>query len=287
MAGHYADESIHAKAALARCVASLGPNAEDCRRLALIKMQAALRLGFLDDARESLPRVESLADDASSPIMQSDALLLLLRSQSALGTSASASNVVERVRALGQATGEARLDPINRAKALLSLAESRLRAGDPAEAQHWIDQALALQQPGDRSTPARLMGAVGRSLMGVALLQRGETDRAAVWMHEAQQVFAQVMGPEHPLTQIFSLNVALCLEAQGHAAAALSLVQSAEPVLRQAFSADSPAYRDVKALMVRMQSATARDVPAALTPARAPVDPRLHRRATSNVEFFS
>ena len=286
-AGRFADESIHDKAALGRCVVSLGPNAEDCRRLVLIKMNASLRLGFLDDAREALPFVEALADDASSPRMQADALLLLLRLRSALGTPASGSNLAERVRTLGQASGDASLDPINRAKALLVLAESRLREGDPAEAQRWIEQALALQRPGDRSTPARQMGAVGKSLMGVALLQRGEADKAVVWMHEAQEIFSQVMGPEHALTQLFSLNVALCLEAQGHVPAALSLVQSAEPVLQRAFSADSPAYLHIKALLRRLQSANAREATAALSPARAPIDPRSHRGTTSNVEFFS
>jgi hypothetical protein len=103
---------------------------------------------------------------------------------------------------------------------------------------------MAAQQGGGPAAP--LLGAVGKSLLGVACLQLGRTEEALVWMKPGQEELAAVSGTDHPLTALFALNLASALHAAGRVDAAREIVERAEPVLLRSLGADAPTFVRVK-----------------------------------------
>ena len=86
------------------------------------------------------------------------------------------------------------------------------------------------------------------------------------------------LGPKHPLTLLFALNAALALEDLGRHNEALTVVLSAEPVLRESFGTDAPMFIRVQQLKSRLQSPM---IARRIAPQGAPTG---HRNP---VDFFS
>jgi len=256
-AGRYAEGLAHIQTALPRCDAALGPNDDACRRLFFNRMRLLARLGWTVQARAETPRLRALADDPTSPLLQIEALLQWFRIESLAEPGQGATALFERVRAFGESGPEVPVPSALKAKALLALAEARLLAGDPVAARRWIEQARAHRARGGDAPRADVLEAVSRSLEGVALLQERRADDAVVRMREAQRDFEALFGAEHALARMFSLNVALALEARGRTEEALGVVSRAEAALKRALGADAPVFARVAALRARLQSAAA------------------------------
>ncbi|HEY2929478.1 tetratricopeptide repeat protein, partial [Piscinibacter sp.] len=252
-AGHYSEGLSHVLAALPHCAKALGSNEERCRRLLLGKMQFMLRLGMTQRAQEEVPLVDALSEDRTSPTLQAEALFLTFRLESALGTSPRQRALFERVRTFGESGSEVPVNPTLKARALLALAESRLLSGDPSGAQQWVMRASTLQRSDSGGTTAIVLGAVSKSLMGVALLQSARQDEALKQLRRAQGELSEVLGAEHPLPQLVSLNIALALDALGRTEDAVALVVVADPILRKSMGADAPTYLRVLKLKARLQ----------------------------------
>jgi serine/threonine protein kinase/tetratricopeptide (TPR) repeat protein len=247
-AGRYAKALNHLVESVRACEASLGPNEEWCRRLLLTKTRVMLRLGHAQLPADEVRKIEALAGDDADPILQAEALLLLLRRETMLGASARQQAVFERVRVLGMSETPVAVFPVLKIRALLGLAEAQLMLGDAAAALPWIERSLASQRGADGKVAPTLFAAVARSLMGIAQLQQGRSQESLQSLELAHADFAQALGPRHPLTLLFSLNTAAALDQLGRTAEARALVDAAEPVLRSALGETAPTYLRVRSL---------------------------------------
>ena len=247
-AGRQADLLEHVIAALAKCISDLGPNYVDCRELMFRKVDVMLRLGLAPGAVGDLPALEALARDSTSPLLGAGALLLMLRLEAAVGSTAQVAELSERVRSLVESYASVKLSENYKIKALLTLAEMKLRVNDPTSAERWIGQALAFQRRSDGSVPRTMSGALTKSLQGISLVQRGRAADALASLLSARDDLSQLLGPDHPTTQAFSLNVAIALELVGRPRDALALVERAEPLLRKAMGADAPTHLRISEL---------------------------------------
>jgi tetratricopeptide (TPR) repeat protein len=266
-AGAYSRALSVVEAAGPRCVRLIGPDAEDCRLLLLRKGIVLMRLGWRDRAIAELPRIAVIARDAESPYLRTEALLLELRIEALRGATGSEPSSFDEVRRFGESGDAVSIKPVFKAAALLALAEAKLRAGQAQDAQRWAEQALELGPRG----PTR---AIGRSLLGVALLQRGEAERALEQMKLAEADFEASLGANHPMTRLFGINQALALQQLNRDEDALAVMRLSQPVLEGAFGRDSPTLARVLALRVRLERAS--------TPRTLPV-----RDSQGMIEFFS
>ena len=244
-AGAYARALAEVEVAEPRCTTAIGAGAEDCRMLLLRKGVVLLRLGWLDRAIGELPRIRDIARDARSPYAQTEALLLGLRLESAMGQPGIGAASFDEVRRLGESGDAVAIMPAFKAAALLALAESRLRSGDARDAQRWAEQAMNL-------VPSGPTAAIGRALLGVTLLNQGKASFAIEQMQLATKDFISLLGAEHPMTRLFSLNEALALEQLGRRDEALALVDRAQPILLRALGADCPTYSRLLELRARL-----------------------------------
>lgn len=252
-AGSYARALSEVEASLPRCVDSLGPEAEYCRLLLLRKGVILYRVGRIDEAAQTLPRIEAIARDEQSPYLRNEALLLGVRLQSLANPRATPA-FFDEVRRFGESGDEIAMHPAFKAAALLGLAESRLRKDDPDDARRWAERALQLESGG-------MVAAVGRSLLGVALSRQGRDDEALQQMQQSATAFDAILGPDHPMTQLFALNRVLELERLQRRPEAVDLLKRAEPVLRRAFGAESPTYTRVEQIRRRLESGAASTAP--------------------------
>jgi tetratricopeptide (TPR) repeat protein len=251
-AGRWAESLEQTKAALPRCVADLGPNHSECRELMFYKANAMLRLGMTRVASD-LPSLQAMADDQKSPALGADTLLLMLKVESLTGTPVRQAAAFERLRSLIESAEGIKFGPGFRARAMLVLADAKLRADDEADAERWIGKALALLRRDDGSLPASLSVAVAKSLQGVALLRRGRSADAFESLQAARDDASKLLGPDDPMTRLFSLNAALALETLGRIDEALALVEQAGPPLHKAMGSDAPTYLRVKELQGRLE----------------------------------
>ncbi len=244
--GAYARALDEVQVVQPRCVETIGEHSEYCRLLILRKGVILLRLGFVNQAVSTLPRINAIARDDQSPYLRSEALLLGLRLES-VGDPHVSPPSFEDVRRFGESGDSVAIKPVFKVAALMGLAEVRLRSGDAAGAQRWSEQALGLEPRG-----ATL--AIGRSLLGLALLQQRQTERALEQMQLAAKDFDSYLGPDHPMTQLFALNRVLTLEQLGRRSEAMVLLDRAQPILLRALGSNAPTYVRALALRSRLMS---------------------------------
>jgi hypothetical protein len=217
--------------------------------------------------------------------LAADTLLLILKVESAAGTPDRQTAVFERVRSLVESDAGARFGPGFRARAMLVLAEIRLRARDTTEGERWIGKALAVQRRDDGTMPATLSAAIAESLQGIARLQRGRSAEALDSLRAAQGDVSKLFGPNDLVTNLFSLNTALALDALGRSSEALAIVEQAEPALRQAMGIDAPTYLHVKELQNNLERTVASGV---LSPRNAgPAGPGAGVSKHPRIDFFN
>ncbi len=246
--GKYSQALIAAEGALPRCIAAYGADEQYCRILFLAKTKSLLRLGYIARAMQDMPRIASLANDSTSPVLQVNALLQQFRLMSYQSDKAALQPLFDRVRAFAESGEHSSFRSTFKAAALLALAESRLRAADPIQAKRWITAAAErLASSGQQRKPS-VFDAVGNTLMGVALLQQGRADSALEVLLVAQALFDKVLGEGHPMAHFYALNRAVVLARLGRPAEATELLMHADPVLREAFGNDAPAYARVARL---------------------------------------
>jgi eukaryotic-like serine/threonine-protein kinase len=252
-AGRYFEAISDARAAEPRCISVLGPKDDLCGRLLIGRVQAEFRLGggalsAADDAR-----MDELIDNQASPALAFDALQWKFSYEVAKGPSPRLQSLFERMRAFGESSGEeVKFNALIKAKALLALADARLRVGDGAAARLWIDKALSLVPDGDRSPGALMIRGVGQVLGGVAALREGRSQAAIAAMRLGLDDVSAVRGREHPLTQLFALNLAAALHAAGRTGEALRVHAQAEVVLRRALGESSATFGRVQRLASRL-----------------------------------
>lgn len=263
-AGAYSRALALAEAAEPRCARVVGLDSHECRLLSLRKGVILLRLGRIDLAIAALPRLVEISRDVQAPYTQSEAMLLRLRIESASNPSGSPSSFDE-VRHFGESDATVAIKPVFKVAALLGLSESRLHGGDAAEAQRWAEQALSLNPRGSTL-------AVGRSLLGVAMVAQGKLDQGLEAMRLAAKDFEGSLGENHPMTQLFALNQVLSLERMGKRTEALALLDRAQPVLLKGFGEGAPTYARVLALRARLEYATSRPSVGAKRPAQGTIE---------------
>lgn len=252
--GAYARALAEVQLVQPHCVETIGENSEYCRLLLLRKGVILLRLGLVDQAVSTLPRINAIARDDQSPYLRSEALLLGLRIESAGSPSVSPSSY-EDVRRFGESGDAVAIKPIFKVAALMGLAEVCLRRGDPSDAQRWSERALKLEPRG-----AAL--AIARSLLGLALLQERQAEKALEQLQLAAADFDNHLGPSHPMTQLFALNRVLALERLGRHSDAVALLDRAQPILLKSLGRDAPTYVRVVALRSRLTSGASTRAPA-------------------------
>ena len=252
-AGRYAEANDHIRQALPRCSASMGPNHEGCRRLLVTRMLVLLRLGLLEEARSVLPSFETLMSEQSSPALKTDSELVVLRVESMTGRSPRQEVLLKKVAAFGQSGAEVRVNPALKIRALLAVGESHLLLGDVDLASESLDRALNLDWPGRSAPQARLLYAVGRSLKAIATVEGGDPNGAIALFLKSQEDFTSVLGARHPLGLLFKLNMAIALDRIGRNAEASAIVDEAQPVLRAAYGAESPAFARIERLRLRLR----------------------------------
>ncbi|MEO8808045.1 MAG: serine/threonine-protein kinase [Burkholderiaceae bacterium] len=256
-AGRFAQALGLADAALPRCAEVLGAQEQSCRYLFLKRAQTLVRLGRIDTAVDGLTRLQAMAADQTLPFLQIEALLLELRIRAMNPGAPELPALFERVRAFGESGAEVTMKPTFKVAALLALADQRLRMRDPDQAQLWIEKAMAvLGERGGQGSALRF-AATGQLLRGVAQLQQGRPEEALVSMTAARDRSAEVSGPGHAITQLYSLNIALALEQLERSSEAVAIVRHAEPVLREALGADAPTYQELLSLLRRLESRAA------------------------------
>ncbi|MEO8058219.1 MAG: serine/threonine-protein kinase [Burkholderiales bacterium] len=251
-AGRFAQALSATEAAVPRCIDAHGADEQYCRMLRLKRWQMLQRLGFVDRALAEVSHIAALANDPTSPVLQIDALLLQFRLQAAKSSASDLKPLFERVRSFGESGADVAFRPTFKAAALLTLAEARLRAHDPEQARHWIEAATERLAPPGQPQKKGMFDAVAQALLGIALIEQGNAERGLESLQRAQTTFGQILGPEHPMTQLYLLNNAIALVQLGRADEALALVSRADPVLREAFGADAPVYARVLRLRTRL-----------------------------------
>jgi hypothetical protein len=93
-------------------------------------------------------------------------------------------------------------------------------------------------------------------LQGFIFMQHGRSTDALKSFIAARDDISLATGPEHPLAQLYSLNVAIALEIMGRNKEGLAVVNFAEPILRRSMGADAPTYLRVIELRNRLQQET-------------------------------
>jgi hypothetical protein len=165
------------------------------------------------------------------------------------------------------------------------MADTRLRAKDPVDAQRWIDAAFALQRRDDGTVPRTMRSALAKSLKGISLLQFGKTADALESLLAAQDELSKLIGADHPTTSLYSLNVAIALEALGRTKDALVVVEHAEPLLRKSMGVDAPTYLRVKQLQNRLQQIALIEVP--VRPGSSPRESGVNADNHLSTDFYS
>jgi tetratricopeptide (TPR) repeat protein len=283
-AGRLAESLNQVLTALPSCVADLGPNHAECRELMFSKINVMLQLGMAQRASEDLSSLEVIANDQTSPALATGTLLLILKLSAAAGMAEVQAASFERVRSVVEPGAAVALSRSLKTKALLALAEARLRGNDPADGERWIVKALALQQRDDGMVPASRLGALAKSLQGVSLLQRGKPQEALQVMLAAQDDLSTLFGPDDPTTCLFSMNVAVAMEALGRNAQALAVVEHAEPVLRRAMGAAAPTYRRAKDYLNKLGQTAAAE---SRGQQHRPSEPSVSAGLRGSIDFFS
>jgi hypothetical protein len=214
-----------------------------------------MRLGNLKAAAIAIPRLHALSQDATLPYLRIEAMLLEFRLRSLQPDSPELASLLEEVRTFGQSDASVAMTPTFKATALLAIAEARLRQGDAADAQRWVGQALEkLGGAGGKGVGMRI-SAIGQMLSGIALLQSGRAEAALQRLQSSQAGLVAAFGSEHPTALLFGLNTALALAELHRVPDAIAIVRHAEPILRDALGEDAPSYREVQALLQRLESA--------------------------------
>jgi hypothetical protein len=99
-----------------------------------------------------------------------------------------------------------------------------------------------------------MLGAQSKTLEALSLRKQGMIGEALGLLRSVQEDLVSLYGPAHPTTHLFSLNLALALEASGLDRDALIIVNEAEPVLRNAMGERAPNYSRLKGIQDRLEA---------------------------------
>lgn len=270
-AGRFAENARHTAIVVPRCETLLGGNSESCRRLFLSSLQARMRSHVVPLDQSELARLEAIIADATSPAVQAEALQTSLRWESLLGESPKQQMLFDKVAALAHTEGSGSLNPAIKARACLLLAESRLVRRDFSGADRLIDRVSDIWgRAGSGPMPA-VLDAGSKALRTVSLLQQGRFEEALAQASAARQALTGILGKDHALAMIYSLNEASALEQLGRYGEALEVVRQAKPILERALDADSTTLKKLSAMHARLRAALDGTKQAAL-PQRSPTD---------------
>jgi len=229
-AGRYAEGFQSVAGSLSRCEAAQLPRDEYCQRLRIRKMRFALRLGSVEVVDADRTTVEALAADTNVAV-QVDALTMLLRLEAARRPIRMATGFFERLEALCESEAARGLDSRVKAVALLAMTEYKI---------------LLLLGLGGELPP--YVRAVSSLLRGILQSQRKQLGESLASLHVANDAITAALGAEHPMAKLFSIDLAIAMDAVGATPDALRLVNAAEPVLRNSLGDESATFVRVKLL---------------------------------------
>ena len=230
-AGRYEDVISSGSSILETCRAVLGANDGACRELALLRLQARLRMG--DGLLRDAERVEldEVVADTSRPDLSVQAAVLRLRLAAATDPKDVPHPHIHRVTAAAEGREPfADLGPGGRLQAMLALAEWQLKLGAWQEARIWLASAT-LANASSSGSPQGFEALIA-ALQGVASLQSGDPSGALQAFDRSDALWTRRMGHDHPLVSIFRLNRALALAELGRPAEALDELRRAGTTLR-------------------------------------------------------
>jgi hypothetical protein len=238
--------------ALPRCTKSLGPHAQMCRYLDVLRVEILTQMGWTDRAFQVLPELRFNFVDMSVPYLQIKALILESRLLSQVGPNSSAdqADVLRRMEDFATASDQL---PSLRAGAALGLAESSLRAGDWTTAEAWIARAFVLVGQKTDSPATSRTGANALMLSGLALLEEQRPALALKPLWAAVNYLRASAGENAPVTQLASLNLAIALQRAGHGVEAVSVADLAQGLLASTMGAEAPTYKRALALRDRLK----------------------------------
>jgi tetratricopeptide (TPR) repeat protein len=241
-----------AESASTDCESRVGPNAQWCRLLQQVRVQAALRLGWPDRALPALSSLTAMANDSLSPARQALSAALLVRLLAALGRVEEMHALQGRLQGLAEAGSESTAGEQFKVTAALALADASLRLGEAGSALRWADRALR-REPNQAVSPR--VFAWAHLLHGLALLELGTNDQALASLQRAGAAHRAALGEDHPMTLLFSLNEARALALVGRAQEGRQLLQRAAPRLLEALGADAPTYLNLLRLQAWLAEA--------------------------------
>ncbi len=251
LAGRAHEAFRQADGAARSCAQEPGLGDETCREIVIQKVVAALRLGHAEAVRGDLAVLSTAAGEEYAPDLQLRSLLWLCRARAALDTSRVDPALAERLVRIATSGEEVKLGADAKMGALLALADASLRVGLPVQAQQRAEQALASVHAPAAAVSTR---AWARHLVGVALAAQGRSAASLDALRASQRDYELALGTQHPMVLLYSLNLAVALEALGQRDEARRLVARAGPVLRDALGEDSPTYGAVRLLQRRLES---------------------------------
>jgi len=247
-AGNVAEVLRIVRAAEPACESTLGPQNETCWLLSYMHAQSALRSRDLQDLGRHMGPV--LLNARASGLRQRDtALLMAYRGLAALERLGEHDDIARQVEAMASVDGAG---DWRRTEARLAMAEGFLFRHDGARAQRWASAAL---EAADAPVPTlpRWPQARAHVLLGIAHQLQG---RHADALHEFEQAgdILRRLGPDDPVTLLYSANRAASLIATGRSDAAGDLLDQVRATLAPRFGSDAPVLRQMDAMLAGMRS---------------------------------
>ena len=260
-AGRFREAGLVASEALTKCRVDIGPNDDTCRMTQRIAILVFYRMGWIERAQEEVRASMAATSRSTLPEDRMRELNIMTRAMS-VGTWRPELPVLrDQLRSFADDMRPS-LSKAGQELAILALADSYLLTGEPATAQRLAGKALAAYP--DAAIPLATLS-WGRTLLGIALMESGRAAAALPMLQQAQEGHQKVLGADHPMAMLFSLNEARALAELGRTTEALNLVARAEPILREAMGSDAPVFErllSLKAAIVNGELTHVREPPA-------------------------
>jgi eukaryotic-like serine/threonine-protein kinase len=264
-AGRYSAALAHFDEAQALCRRSLNPVGTQCAYNNWHRASGLLVMGLDEQAMETVPLLlvpPADAQDDWSTLQVAQAYVVLSHNDR-LGEFPQAA---AHVAAAAQAMAGAEMHWRTRVVALIAQARHALRAGDAQQTLVLTTQAQSLVNSHGAGDDRLAIGA--QVLHALAAHSLGLHDAALQMLDRAHAVQVMAMGATHPASHLVSINRVRPLWALQRQTEAMTLIDQALPVLREAMGGQAPTLQRLEALRVQLTRA-----PQGSSPAPGRVEP--------------
>lgn len=226
-----------------QCERDLGAHSESCMYLRQWQVSTLLRMGFAAKAAALLPLLEGMLTRDASPVRQTGALALTVRTLARVGQMPGHEDLLRRLQEVAGSDDQLTHPNSLQLAALMAWAEADLMAGRSAEAIARIRKAMGKRRPEsdlDRNDFGRM-----HLLLGLAMQILGRQGEALDAFQESNADYVAALGVRHPVTLLYRMNTVPSLRALGRDAEALAVIDDASFILREAVGQESPVYRRI------------------------------------------